>query len=89
MWVTRPAARRQRLLDINRGELDDLRARLGVEEHRLDAHLEALDSVERAIAGGQQTPQRPRSITTSTRTTTSRSSHSIRSTSLFCRSAAA
>ena len=47
------AARRQRLLDINRGELNDLRARLGLEERaRLDAHLEALDTVERAITGG-------------------------------------
>ena len=47
------SARRQRLLDINRGELNDLRARLGLEERaRLDAHLEALDTVERAITGG-------------------------------------
>jgi hypothetical protein len=44
--------RRQRLIDINRGEINDLRARLGMEErHGLDAHLEALDSVERAISG--------------------------------------
>ena len=45
-------SRRQRLLDINRGEISALRARLGVEErHLLDAHLESLDSVERAISG--------------------------------------
>ena len=46
-------ARRQRLLDINRDEINDLRSRLGLEErHLLDAHLEGLDAVERAIAGG-------------------------------------
>jgi hypothetical protein len=45
--------RRQRLIDINRGEINDLRSRLGVEErHGLDAHLEAMDAVERAISGG-------------------------------------
>jgi len=46
-------ARRQRMLDINRAEIRDLRGRLGAEEkQRLDAHLDALDAVERAIAGG-------------------------------------
>jgi hypothetical protein len=46
------ASRRQRLLDINRAELNDLRSRLGMEERaRLDAHLGALDTVERAISG--------------------------------------
>ena len=45
-------ARRQRLLDINRGEINALRSRLGMEErHLLDAHLEGLDAVERAISG--------------------------------------
>ncbi|MEC8194055.1 MAG: DUF1552 domain-containing protein [Myxococcota bacterium] len=45
-------ARRQRLLDINRAEINDLRGRLGLEErHLLDAHLEGLDAVERAISG--------------------------------------
>jgi len=46
-------ARRQRLIDINRAEIADLRSRLGMAERlRLDAHVEALDAVERAIAGG-------------------------------------
>jgi len=46
-------SRRQRLLDIHRAEINDLRSRLGMaERHRLDAHLEALDTVERAISGG-------------------------------------
>ena len=45
-------ARRQRLLDINRAEINDLRGRLGLEErHLLDAHLEGLNAVERAISG--------------------------------------
>ncbi len=44
--------RRQRLIDINRAEMNDLRSRLGMEErHLLDAHLEGLDSVERALSG--------------------------------------
>ena len=46
-------ARRQRLLDINRDEIRALRGRLGASERlRLDAHLESLDAVERAVAGG-------------------------------------
>ena len=45
--------RRRRLIDINRDELNALRVRLGVEERlRLDAHLDALDTVERGISGG-------------------------------------
>lgn len=45
-------AKRQRLLDINRAEINDLRSRLGIEERRLlDAHLEGLDAVERSISG--------------------------------------
>ena len=44
--------RRQRLLDLNRGEIASLRSRLGVaERHLLDAHLEGLDAVERALSG--------------------------------------
>jgi hypothetical protein len=46
-------SRRQRLIDINKTEINDLRSRLGMEErHLLDAHLEGLDAVERAISGG-------------------------------------
>ena len=46
------SARRQRLLDINRDEIQSLRTRLGVEErHLLDAHLEGLDAVERSLSG--------------------------------------
>ena len=46
-------SRRQRLIDIHRSEINDLRSRLGMpERHRLDAHLDALDTVERAISGG-------------------------------------
>ena len=46
-------ARRRRLIDIHRSEINGLRGRLGViERHRLDAHLEALDAVERSISGG-------------------------------------
>ena len=44
--------RRQRLLDLNRGEIASLRSRLGVaERHLLDAHLEGLDAVERSLSG--------------------------------------
>ena len=45
--------RRKRLLDIHRDEIGALRGRLGTEEQiRLDAHLESLDTLERAISGG-------------------------------------
>jgi hypothetical protein len=44
---------RQRLLDIHRDEIGALRSLLGTEEQqRLDAHLESLDTMERAISGG-------------------------------------
>ena len=46
-------ARRRRLIDIHRTEIADLRSRLGMAERlRLDAHIEALDAVERAVTGG-------------------------------------
>lgn len=48
----RLAERRQSVLDLTNGELKDLQKRLGREEKiRLDAHLEGLRTVERALFG--------------------------------------
>ena len=48
---------RRRLMDIHRDEIEALRSRLGHEEQtRLDAHLEALDTVDRAISGTSSCP---------------------------------
>ncbi len=46
-------ARRQRVLDAVKGDLGDLRGRLGGEEqHKLDQHLTSLRELERALGGG-------------------------------------
>lgn len=45
--------RRQSIIDLTRGELTDLRGRLGSQQQRhLDAHLESLRATERSLSGG-------------------------------------
>jgi hypothetical protein len=60
------AKRRQRVLDLTRVELADLRQRLGTEERiKLDAHLHAIDDVESALfapAGACEPPPLPASM---------------------------
>ncbi|MCA9632603.1 MAG: DUF1552 domain-containing protein [Myxococcales bacterium] len=56
--LDRVQKRRKSVLDLVRGELGDLRQRVGgVEAQKLDAHLEALRSVEKGVQGpGSCTP---------------------------------
>lgn len=50
-------ARRQSMLDVLRGEVDDLSRRLGtVEQHKLEAHLESLRALERGLETTPGTP---------------------------------
>ena len=62
------AARRQSVIDLVRGELGDLRERLGqIERVKLERHLESLRSVERSLApssGVCQSPTPPGRVNT-------------------------
>ena len=76
-------SRRQRLMDIHRDEIDSLRTRLGHEEQtRLDAHLDALDTVDRAISGTASCAT-PTHCSTSASTTMTSSQRSYNTNSIW------